>query len=232
MINICTSFDDKYFEYGYALICSVLNNGYNSVFVYSLNLSKKQLLKLQKLNIVIKNEIILKNTLYEGMRSKTKSIDFTMQSLPDNEKILYIDADSILQSNLDAFEPYFDNYDFGVIIRHGAKDHLKILANNLFFKNSSVTRDMIKHWLDIMPNWKPNPDQTNKNSDYSGYAEQACGYLSYEKFKDSIKLIDLNSIDLPIFHAKGSKFSFHKDYKLYNYDDMRKNAISKYFDNK
>ena len=223
MFSVATTFDSAYFKWGYALICSVLLHYPTEIFVQSFNLTKGQSKSLKKLGVQVVNGLAVKRDddplqYYIG---KIQSIQLGFSCMK-NDCLVFMDADSLLDATLVDVDKQFKNYDFSVLHREGAKEHLSFLAGNILLRSNKSTHNLVQDWLDMIPGW------TTPFPISRAYAEQACLYLSYIKHKEHLRFINASNLSLPIFHAKGSKHPKHKDYQQARYQERCDKVVAEY----
>ena len=223
MISICTTFDENYFRWGYPLICSIFLNYPTEIYVNSINLSSRHIKQLKKLGIrlLVNYKPNDEKFSFECFASKAETVLFALKQTKQSA-VAFIDADSLLEGSLDSFENKFVNFDFCVTKRDRGKEHLVFCSNNVVIRKNETCIRMVEEWISMIPKWK-----TDLPISLS-YAEQACLYLSYEKYKSHIKLLNALDADLPIFHAKGCKYPNHKDFNIFNYDKRCNEIIDRF----
>lgn len=211
--DICTSFDAKYFDWGYALVCSIANNYRQNTYVMTYGLTEKQENKVRRIPGVTldgRKDTGVKNY---GFWIKPQLCNWAIQDTKATY-LFFIDSDSLVEASLDKFYKFTEEnpYDLATHCRfYRNQDETNFCSNNVVFNVSDKMKKFVNDWevrvFDSIPKYKT-------------YSEQASLWVQYDKDKESVKLFDLEEYkDLPIFHAKGSKYSFHKDFKKMRYTE-------------
>lgn len=223
MFSICTSFDENYFKWGYPLICSAFIHYPTEIFVYAINLSSRHCKSLRKIGVNVSNVVRSNDTdySYECFAAKAYSVLEAM-SKTSKDAVAFIDADSLIESSLNDFEKTFSGFDLCVTKRDRGKEHLVFCSNNIFVRRNEHCRKMVEDWVSMIPNWKTDLPISR------AYAEQACLYLSFIKHHEKIRFLNAEDTKIPIFHAKGSKYTKHKDYQQARYQERCDSVVEEF----
>lgn len=161
-INICLCCDNNYVKYAATTIASVLKNAekdsYLKIFIIGNNIDNENTLNLQSLTKIHPSEIqIIKPAadLFDEFKTINKPGYISMASffrlklaslLPNIDKIIYLDCDLIVQSDLkELYQTNLDNYPLG-----GVHDinHNKYTSLNDSYINAGVLLINLKQWRD------------------------------------------------------------------------------------
>ena len=192
-ITVSVSFDDKYLDYGKILLNSILKNSPSvKIVVLAINVPENNLQKFAELeNIEIVHEHKNFSHAYEQRLYVTTRRIFLIDRLrKDNsiKNLLQLDADAIVNKNLNRFYTLFNRGDLCIFARPKIKhEALRLTMNVMGLSNSPVTKALTQEWIKQLWNILETPQN-------SKYIDQLTLWKAYEKInrEQGIKLVNLN----------------------------------------
>jgi hypothetical protein len=193
-ITVSVSFDNKYLDYGKILLKSLLKNSPDvKIVVLAINVPETDL-KTFATSDNIKIICEQKNFIHpyeQRLYVTTRRIFFINQLREDNstENLLQLDADTIINKNLNRFATLFDRGDFCIFARPEMKhEALRLTMNVLGLSNTAMAKELTQEWIRQL--W-----QILEEPQSSKYIDQLTLWKAYEKIERErgIKLVNLDS---------------------------------------
>lgn len=214
--RICTVYNNQYSQWGYPLLCSIALNYPTAVHVHGVSLSKRSVNEaLSVKGVTLSNHEYPnscdRNQNFYCFDEKAKACKEAMGLVKEGEAIMFVDADSLILDTLDEVYKRFMNSNCTMAVHcryRNPKEEMKFYSNNIMFKKTPSTINMIDEWI----------KQIQEHKEYNSLTEQACLYKQSVEHPE-VSIFHLESHNLPILHAKGAKNSNNKLYSIVKYDE-------------
>jgi Glycosyl transferase family 8 len=193
-ITVSISFDNRYLNYGKILLNSLLKNSPNvNIVVLAINVSQQDLAgyeKLENIKIICEQKEFV-HPYEQRLYVTTRRIFLINQLREDDsvENLLQLDADTIINKNLNRLATLYNQGDFLIFARPTMKhEALRLTMNVLGLANSTAAKLLTQEWIRQL--W-----QILETPQDSKYIDQLTLWKAYEKIaqQEALKLVNLDS---------------------------------------
>lgn len=193
-ITVSISFDNRYLNYGKILLNSLLKNSPNvNIIVLAINVSQQDLAgyeKLENIKIICEQKEFV-HPYEQRLYVTTRRIFLINQLREDDsvENLLQLDADTIINKNLNQLATLYNQGDFVIFARPTMKhEALRLTMNVLGLANSTAAKLLTQEWIRQL--W-----QILETPQDSKYIDQLTLWKAYEKIaqQEELKLVNLDS---------------------------------------
>lgn len=193
-ITVSISFDNRYLNYGKILLNSLIKNSPNvNIVVLAINVSQQDLAgyeKLENIKIICEQKEFV-HPYEQRLYVTTRRIFLINQLREDDsvENLLQLDADTIINKNLNRLATLYHQGDFLIFARPTMKhEALRLTMNVLGLANSTAAKLLTQEWIRQL--W-----QILETPQDSKYIDQLTLWKAYEKIaqQEALKLVNLDS---------------------------------------